>query len=49
MIRIVVSQDWKRLVEECDLRNWQQALATLLTYVTNENEFSWLSGNLRKT
>ncbi|CAG7824437.1 unnamed protein product [Allacma fusca] len=46
MVKIVVSQDWQKLVQNCDLKYWQQALATILTHVRNEREFSALAGVL---
>ncbi|XP_043916319.1 protein transport protein Sec31A [Protopterus annectens] len=41
LITAVVSQDWKEIVQSCDLQNWREALAAVLTYA-RPDEFSAL-------
>ncbi|XP_066519357.1 protein transport protein Sec31A isoform X2 [Hoplias malabaricus] len=41
LISSVVTQNWRNIVEECDLENWKEALAALLTYA-NPEEFAEL-------
>lgn len=36
-------KDWKEIVESCDLKNWREALAAVLTYA-KPDEFSALCG-----
>jgi len=44
MIRAIVTQDMRILVEKCDLSSWKQSLATILSYAS-ENDFHHFSGN----
>ncbi|XP_066567626.1 protein transport protein Sec31A isoform X6 [Amia ocellicauda] len=41
LITAVVTKDWREIVESCDLQNWREALAAVLTYARPE-EFSAL-------
>uniref|UniRef100_A0A8D1DFF5 Protein transport protein Sec31A n=1 Tax=Sus scrofa TaxID=9823 RepID=A0A8D1DFF5_PIG len=41
LITAVVMKDWKEIVESCDLKNWREALAAVLTYA-KPDEFSAL-------
>ncbi|XP_016011731.1 protein transport protein Sec31A isoform X28 [Rousettus aegyptiacus] len=41
LITAVVMKNWKEIVESCDLRNWKEALAAVLTYAKLD-EFSAL-------
>uniref|UniRef100_W5MXJ2 Protein transport protein Sec31A n=1 Tax=Lepisosteus oculatus TaxID=7918 RepID=W5MXJ2_LEPOC len=41
LITAVVMKDWKEIVEACDLQNWREALAAVLTYAGPE-EFASL-------
>ncbi|KAL6078253.1 hypothetical protein STEG23_006510, partial [Scotinomys teguina] len=41
LITAVVMKNWKEIVESCDLRNWREALAAVLTYA-KPDEFSAL-------
>jgi len=36
LIRAVVCQDWRSIVERCDVENWREALAAALTHAANE-------------
>lgn len=36
-------KNWKEIVESCDLKNWREALAAVLTYA-KADEFSALCG-----
>lgn len=36
-------KNWKEIVESCDLKNWREALAAVLTYA-KPDEFSALCG-----
>ncbi|XP_069781539.1 protein transport protein Sec31A isoform X2 [Narcine bancroftii] len=41
LIDAVVTRDWEEILQSCDLQNWKEALAALLTYVGPE-EFATL-------
>ncbi|NXR17407.1 SC31A protein, partial [Cinclus mexicanus] len=41
LITAVVTKNWKEIVESCDLRNWREALAAVLTYA-RPDEFTAL-------
>nr|XP_008524002.1 PREDICTED: protein transport protein Sec31A isoform X9 [Equus przewalskii] len=41
LITAVVMKNWREIVESCDLRNWREALAAVLTYA-KPDEFSAL-------
>ncbi|XP_053318811.1 protein transport protein Sec31A isoform X2 [Spea bombifrons] len=41
LITAVVTKNWKEIVQSCDLQNWREALAAVLTYAKPE-EFSAL-------
>jgi protein transport protein SEC31 len=41
----VVTQNWRDIVQSCELDNWKEALAALLTYAHPE-EFAPLCGKL---
>ncbi|XP_032880960.1 protein transport protein Sec31A isoform X6 [Amblyraja radiata] len=41
LIDAVVTRDWKEILQSCDLQNWKEALAALLTYV-GPDEFATL-------
>ncbi|XP_051026714.1 protein transport protein Sec31A isoform X6 [Acomys russatus] len=41
LITAVVMKNWKEIVESCDLKNWREALAAVLTYA-KADEFSAL-------
>lgn len=41
LITAVVMKNWKEIVESCDLKNWREALAVVLTYA-KPDEFSAL-------
>ncbi|XP_047575646.1 protein transport protein Sec31A isoform X3 [Lutra lutra] len=41
LITAVVMRNWKEIVESCDLKNWREALAAVLTYA-KPDEFSTL-------
>nr|XP_044998673.1 protein transport protein Sec31A isoform X5 [Jaculus jaculus] len=41
LITAVVMKNWREIVESCDLQNWREALAAVLTYA-NADEFSAL-------
>ncbi|XP_059005979.1 protein transport protein Sec31A isoform X27 [Mustela lutreola] len=41
LITAVVMKNWKEIVESCDLKNWREALAAVLTYA-KPDEFSTL-------
>ncbi|XP_021525301.2 protein transport protein Sec31A isoform X27 [Aotus nancymaae] len=41
LITAVVMKNWKEIVESCDLKNWREALAAVLTYA-QPDEFSAL-------
>ncbi|XP_040148164.2 protein transport protein Sec31A isoform X15 [Ictidomys tridecemlineatus] len=41
LITAVVMQNWKEIVQSCDLKNWREALAAVLTYA-KPDEFSAL-------
>lgn len=43
LITAVVMKNWKEIVESCDLKNWREALAAVLTYA-KPDEFSALCG-----
>ncbi|CAL1529193.1 unnamed protein product [Lymnaea stagnalis] len=47
LISSVVTHDWAHIVETCDLDNWKEALAVILTYALPE-EFSSLCDTLAK-
>uniref|UniRef100_A0A2K6GM63 Ancestral coatomer element 1 Sec16/Sec31 domain-containing protein n=1 Tax=Propithecus coquereli TaxID=379532 RepID=A0A2K6GM63_PROCO len=44
LITAVVMKNWKEIVESCDLKNWREALAAVLTYA-KPDEFSALCEN----
>lgn len=43
LISSVVTQNWKDIVQSCELDNWKEALAALLTYAHPE-DFAHLCG-----
>lgn len=43
LISSVVTQNWKDIVQSCELDNWKEALAALLTYAHPE-DFARLCG-----
>lgn len=43
LISAVVMKDWKDILKTCDLQNWKEALAAVMTYAQPE-EFSTLCG-----
>ena len=43
LISAVVTNDWRDILETCDLQNWKEALAAVMTYASPE-EFSSLCG-----
>ncbi|XP_058267465.1 protein transport protein Sec31A isoform X9 [Hemibagrus wyckioides] len=45
IISAVVMRDWMNILETCDLQNWKEALAAVMTYAKPE-EFSTLCGLL---
>ncbi|KAJ8401872.1 hypothetical protein AAFF_G00374530 [Aldrovandia affinis] len=45
LISAVVTKDWRDILESCDLQNWKEALAAVMTYA-NPEEFSSLCGLL---
>ncbi|XP_061191431.1 protein transport protein Sec31A-like isoform X2 [Saccostrea echinata] len=45
LISSVVTHDWSHIVETCDLSNWKEALALILTYASPD-EFSTLCDSL---
>ncbi|XP_058846570.1 protein transport protein Sec31A-like isoform X8 [Acipenser ruthenus] len=45
LITAVVTKDWKEIVQSCDLQNWREALAAVLTYA-RPDEFAALCGDL---
>ncbi|KAH9518587.1 Protein transport protein Sec31A [Bulinus truncatus] len=47
LISSVITHDWAHIVETCDLDNWKEALAVILTYALPE-EFSSLCDTLAK-
>uniref|UniRef100_A0A667XYL9 Protein transport protein Sec31A n=1 Tax=Myripristis murdjan TaxID=586833 RepID=A0A667XYL9_9TELE len=48
LISSVVTQNWRDIVQSCELDNWKEALAALLTYAHPE-EFARLCGKLLKS
>jgi len=36
LIRAVVCQDWRSIIERCDVENWREALAAAITHAANE-------------
>lgn len=47
LISSVVTQNWGDIVQSCDLDNWKEALAALLTYA-HPKEFAHLCGKNTK-
>lgn len=45
LISSVVTQNWCNIVQSCELENWKEALAALLTYA-NPEEFASLCGEI---
>jgi len=45
LLSAVVTSDWRDVVTSCDLENWKEALASLLTYA-NAEEMKILCGKL---
>ncbi|KAJ8286744.1 hypothetical protein GJAV_G00042790 [Gymnothorax javanicus] len=45
LISAVVTKDWRDILETCDLQNWKEALAAVMTYASPQ-EFSSLCGLL---
>ncbi|KAJ6657468.1 hypothetical protein lerEdw1_002403 [Lerista edwardsae] len=45
LITAVVTKNWKEIVQSCDLQNWREALAAVLTYA-RPDEFAALCGLL---
>lgn len=45
LISSVVTQNWRDIVQSCELDNWKEALAALLTYA-NPEEFAPLCGEM---
>lgn len=43
LITAVVTKNWKEIVQSCDLQNWREALAAVLTYA-RPDEFASLCG-----
>lgn len=43
LISAVVMKDWSDVLETCDLQNWKEALAAVMTYA-KPDEFSSLCG-----
>ena len=43
LISYIVKRDWNQLVRVCNLDNWREVLAMLVTYASPE-EFSHLCG-----
>lgn len=43
LISAVVTKDWHDILRTCDLQNWKEALAAVMTYARPE-EFSSLCG-----
>lgn len=43
LISSVVTQNWRNIVQSCELENWKEALAALLTYA-NPEEFAPFCG-----
>lgn len=43
LITAVVTKNWKEIVQSCDLQNWREALAAVLTYA-RPDEFAALCG-----
>lgn len=39
LIQAVVTRDWEKIVQHCDMSNWKEALAATLTYA-EDNEFA---------
>lgn len=48
LISSVVTQNWKDIVQSCELDNWKEALAALLTYAHPE-DFARLCGKLLRS
>lgn len=48
LISSVVTQNWRDIVQSCELDNWKEALAALLTYAHPE-EFARLCGRSRSS
>jgi protein transport protein SEC31 len=38
----LLTHDWSRIVQQCEIDHWREALVMLLTYCTNENELTSL-------
>lgn len=47
LISSVVTQNWRDIVQCCELDNWKEALAALLTYAHPE-DFAFLCGKLQR-
>ncbi|MGH0141344.1 UNVERIFIED_CONTAM: hypothetical protein FKN15_073281 [Acipenser sinensis] len=47
LVSSIVNRNWTDIVQSCDLENWKEALAALLTYARPE-EFSELCGGMIK-
>lgn len=45
LITAVVTKNWKEIVQSCDLQNWREALAAVLTYA-RPDEFAALCGKV---
>lgn len=45
LLSSVVTHNWSHIVETCDIANWKEALALILTYASPE-EFVSLCGKL---
>lgn len=45
LISAVVMKDWHDILKTCDLKNWKEALAAVMTYAQPE-EFPSLCGSL---
>lgn len=43
----MVTKDWRDVVTACDLHNWKEALAAVMTYA-KPDEFSSLCGKLER-
>ncbi|XP_064595245.1 protein transport protein Sec31A-like isoform X2 [Liolophura sinensis] len=41
LVASILSRDWRQIVEGCDLNNWKEALAVIVTYASND-EFTAL-------
>lgn len=46
LISAVVMKDWHDILKTCDLQNWKEALAAVMTYAQPE-EFSTLCGEFK--